>query len=210
MTRPALRHSNRPAQAGQGLVEFTVVMPIFLVLLAGMLEFGLAFSDRLTMGNATREGARIGAALATGSTTTCSGDPAGVDTTVIASVQNILKSGGSDVDLSDINEIRIFKANASGGQVGSSVNVWRYSPGAGPDADPGAGTEIIDFSSVSTGWPACSRDNGSASPDSIGVSIDYQYQLRTPLAALMGLIGGSQAATIHIVDSTVMALNPTS
>jgi hypothetical protein len=200
----------RIRQRGQGLVEFTIVMPIFLILLSGMLEFGLAFSDRLTLGNGTREGARIGGALASGSTSSCTGDPGGVDITIVASVQNILKSGGSDVDLSHINQIRIFKASSSGAQIGDSVNIWRYTPGSGPDADPGPGTERLDFSPTSVAWPACNRDNGSASPDSIGVSVDYDYHLQTPLAALLTFVGGSQANTIHIVDTTVMALNPTS
>jgi TadE-like protein len=195
---------------GQALVEFTVVVPVFLLLLSGMMEFGFAFSDRLTLGNATRAGARVGAALVTGSTTACVGDPAGVDTSIVASMQNILKSGGSDVDLSHINTIKIFKANTSGGQIGSSVNTWRYTPGSGPDADSGPGIERLDFSPSSTGWTACSRSNGAGNPDSIGVSIDYQYSLRTPLQALTGLLGGSRASTIHIVDTTVMALNPTS
>jgi Flp pilus assembly protein TadG len=210
VSRPNNSGGARSSQRGQGLVEFAIVMPVFLLLLTGMLEFGLAFSDRLTMGNATREGARIGGALATGNSAPCSGDPAGVDKTIIASLQNILKSGGSDVDLSRINSIRIFKATTSGAQVGGNVNVWTYTPGAGPDADPGTGTEILDFSPSSTGWPACTRSNGAASPDSIGVSIDYQYQLKTPLAGVIGLLGGSQGSTLHIVDTTVMALNPTS
>lgn len=202
---PGMRRSS-----GQGLVEFSIVIPVFLVLLAAMLEFGLAFSDRLTIGNATREGARIGSALVTGSDTACSGDPSGVDNTIVASLQNILKSGGSDVDLSRIEEIRIYKANSSGNQISGSVNVWTYTPGSGPDADPDAGTEILDFSPASVGWAACTRDNGAASPDSIGVLIAYEYRLQTPLANLLQLIGGSFASTIDLVDSTVMALNPTS
>lgn len=201
---------NRASRAsGQALVEFVVVMPIFLVLLTGMLDFGLAFSDRLTLGNATREGARIGAALATGSDTSCTGDPSGVDTTVVASLQNILRSGGSDVAMTNIQSIRIFKADSSGHQVGGYVNIWTYTPGAGPDADPGPGTEIIDFSPSSVAWAACTRSNGTPNPDSIGVSIVYDYRLQTPLGSLMTLLGGSQANVIHIVDSTVMALNPT-
>ena len=197
-------------QRGQALVEFTIVVPVFMFLLLGMMEFGFAFSDRLTLGNATREGARVGASLVTGSTTTCTGDPAGVDISIVASMQFILKSGGSDVDLSHINSIRIFKASSTGTQVGGYVNTWTYTPGAGPDADSGPGVERLDFSPSSTGWTACSRDNGSGNPDSIGVSINYQYQLRTPLAAVATLLGFSQGSSINIVDTTVMSLNPTS
>ena len=205
-----MHRTPRPAsdERGQGLTEFALIVPIFMVLLVAMMEFGLAFSDRLTLGNATREGARIGAALGTGMTTTCSGDPKSVDATIIASVQNILKSTGSDVTMSDITQIRIFKASASGAQVGSFVNIWTYTPGVGPDADPDAGTEILDFSPSSTSWSACSRDNSPPDPDSIGVRIDYQYRLETPLAALLAFIGGSQASTYTMVDSTVMAFNP--
>lgn len=200
----------RARTKGQALVEFTVVVPVFLFILTGMLEFGLAFSDKLTLGNATREGARVGAALATGSDTACSGDPAGVDKSIVASMQFILKSGGSDVNLAHITAIHIFKADSVGRQVSGSVNTWVYTPGAGPDADPGPGTETLDFSPSSQPWAACTRDNGSAAPDSIGVSIVYTYYLQTPLAAIGSLVGSSQGLTIPITDSTVMALNPTS
>ncbi len=194
---------------GQALVEFTIVIPVFMLLLLGMMEFGFAFSDRLTLGNATREGARVGSSLVTGMTTACSGDPAGVDTAIIASLQFILKSGGSDVNLSHITSIKIFKATSTGAQSGGSVNTWTYTPGSGPDADTGPGIERLDFSPSSTNWAACTRRN-TAPADSLGVSITYQYQLQTPLVAVTALLGGSQGSTITLVDKTVMALNPTS
>jgi Flp pilus assembly protein TadG len=202
------RRSHRTG--GQALVEFTVVVPVFLLLLTGMMEFGFAFSDRLTLGNATREGARVGASLVTGSTTTCTGDPNGVDTQIVASMQNILKSGGSDVNLARVTNIKIYKATSTGGMSSGKINTWTYTPGSGPDADTGPGVERLDFSPSSSGWTACSRSNASSNPDSLGVSITYQYQLQTPLAGIMALLGRTQAATITLVDTTVMALNPTS
>ncbi len=48
------------ADGGQALVEFALVLPIALFLLLIMLEVGLAFSHKLTVGYATREGARTG------------------------------------------------------------------------------------------------------------------------------------------------------
>ncbi len=51
---------------GQGLVEFAMLVPIFMLLLLGMLEFGFAFDQNLTLEYATREGARVGSALANG------------------------------------------------------------------------------------------------------------------------------------------------
>jgi hypothetical protein len=53
-------------------------------------------------------------------------------------------------------------------------------------------------------WPASTRS--SALPaQSIGVSVQYRYQLFTPMAALMHLVGVTQ---ITMRDSTVMALQP--
>lgn len=199
----------RVDERGQGLVELSIVLPVILLLLVSMFEFGMAFNDLLTIGYGSREGARVGSALANGGAIGCSpSDPAAVDATAVAAVQRILKSPGSDVVLSDIEEIRLFKATSTGAQAGSAVNVWVYSPGGGPDVDPGPGATRIDFREASHGWDVCSRINSGPNPDSIGVQVVYRYRLTTPLAAVLSLIGGSQAATITLREQTVMALNP--
>ena len=118
--------------------------------------------------------------------------------------------GRSGIDLAYINSIKIFKANTSGPDPGGSVNVWTYTPGAGPDADPGPGTETLDFSPASAGRgrPAAATTARVRRTRS-GLRLDYNYHLKTPLAGLMRIFGGAQPGTIDIVDSTVMALNPT-
>jgi Flp pilus assembly protein TadG len=45
--------------SGQALVEFAMVMPIFLLIFAGMADFALLFKSYQTSLNAAREGARI-------------------------------------------------------------------------------------------------------------------------------------------------------
>jgi hypothetical protein len=200
-------------QRGQGLVEFALVLPVFMVLLLLMLEFGLAFNHNLTLGLATREGARVGAALAAGgkSVTDCTGgnDPQLVDQQIIAGVQRILKSPGSDVVLANISQVRIFRADSAGVQMGTSVNVWTYTgAGTGPTVDPGPPADTLDFSQGSVAWPACSRNNG-ATPDSIGVGIRYNYAFKTPLGSFMNLLHGSAPNPIAMNDQTVMVLQPT-
>ena len=198
-------------ERGQSFVEFVVVLPVAMLLLLIMLEFGFAFNHQLTVGYATREGARTAAALAHGTATGCPGpspDTDKVDQQIIAAAQRILKSPGSNVVMSDVQSIRIYKATATGAQNGSLVNVWSYTPGAGPDLDPGPGVDRLDFSETSVAWPACARLNG-ATPDSVGVRIAYTYRLITPLQAVVSMVGGSQASTIGMVDQTIMALNPT-
>ncbi|MFC6703968.1 TadE/TadG family type IV pilus assembly protein [Flexivirga alba] len=45
-------------ERGASLVEFAIVLPIFLVLTGGMVDFGRAFFTEVMLTNAAREGAR--------------------------------------------------------------------------------------------------------------------------------------------------------
>ena len=47
-------------ERGQSLVEFAIVLPVFLVIAFGIFDFGMAFDESLTISNAAREGARYG------------------------------------------------------------------------------------------------------------------------------------------------------
>ncbi len=211
MTPVSAQRAERPRdERGQSVVEFIVIVPVVAMLLLIMLEFGLAFNHRLTVGYASREGARIAAALANGGATDCSvADPGLVDQQAIAATQRILKSPGSPIVMSDVSQIRIYKADAAGNQVGSLVNVWTYTPGAGPDLDPGPGVDRLDFSQATVAWAACGRQNGS-DPDSVGVEVDYTYRLTTPLRAAADFFGGPNVGSqFAMTDQTIMALNPT-
>ncbi|MGV8982966.1 TadE/TadG family type IV pilus assembly protein [Clostridium sp.] len=47
-------------EKGQSLVEFAILLPLLLLLLMGILEFGLMLNSYLTIHNLAREGARLG------------------------------------------------------------------------------------------------------------------------------------------------------
>ena len=115
------------------------LLPVFLLILVGMLEFGFIFDHTMTISYATREGARSGSAFASGNSTTMICNPADggldVDKNIVAAVQRVLEAPGSQVVLSRVQEIRIYKATASGTQSGGSANVWTYSAGSGPVVD---------------------------------------------------------------------------
>lgn len=51
----------RKTEAGQALVEFTLILPIFLLLLFAIVDFGRGFYTWLLVTNAAREGARVAA-----------------------------------------------------------------------------------------------------------------------------------------------------
>lgn len=64
--RPFLRHyiGGQTRQKGQSLVEFALVMPVFIVLLFGIMEFGRLWEVSNVMTSAAREGARVAAVTA--------------------------------------------------------------------------------------------------------------------------------------------------
>jgi TadE-like protein len=185
-----------------------MIITVIMLMLLGMVEFGFIFDHHLTLEYATREGARVGAALANGGgamgcATGQSPNAGTVDQQVIAAVQRVVTSPGSAVVPSRIAEIRIYKSNASGQEVTGFVNRYTYNPGAGPSVDG----KNLDFAqSGGTGWSVCSRNNGSGA-DSLGVSLVYNYQLVTPLSAVMNFFGGGMSG-VTISDRTIMALNP--
>ena len=118
----ALRH--RRARGGQSLVEYAITVPVFLLILLGMMEFGFAFAHHLTMEYSTREGARTGAALANGSPpfACTSPDPDNeVDNQIIAAVQRVLTGAGSQIDIDNVGVIRIFKAELDGAPAGQQL-----------------------------------------------------------------------------------------
>jgi Flp pilus assembly protein TadG len=192
---------DREATRGQSLVEFSMVITVMMLLLLGMLEFGFIFDQHLTLEYSSREGARVGAAMANGSTAyPC----AQVDNHVIAAVQRVLTSPGSRVTPNRVSEIRIYKSTSTGAQSGTLANTWVYQAAGGPTIDGKA----LDFKNVTTNWSACGRSNTTSNPDSIGVRVTYSYLPVTPLSAVMNFFGGTGPTAIPITDKTVMALNP--
>ena len=76
-TTPGLQGSALPASAppggrrpaatsGQGLVEFALVVPLFILLLVGIAQFGQAWMTRNILTGATREAVRIAAVQGNG------------------------------------------------------------------------------------------------------------------------------------------------
>jgi hypothetical protein len=176
-------------------------MPVVLILLLGMLEFGFAFSHHLTLEYATREGARMGAALANGTAEVACGPTTAtvdLDAYVIAAVQRVLLGAGGQIPIAQVKEIHIYKSDSVGAE--GLTNKWI--PGAGPTVE---GVALQFNRSGATNWDPCSRTNTSGNTDSMGVSLIYDYQYITPLGNLMGLTGTAQ---LRISDRTIMALNP--
>jgi Flp pilus assembly protein TadG len=63
MTKSGGRSRSGPGngQGGQSLIEFALVLPVFLILVLSIVDFGWALRSWITVTNSAREGARLGA-----------------------------------------------------------------------------------------------------------------------------------------------------
>jgi Flp pilus assembly protein TadG len=78
-TRPGRRVAD---DSGASAVEFALVVPLLLLLVFGIINFGIIFSQQLTLNNAVREGARRAVVNDPGSPRSCD--------QILASVKNDL------------------------------------------------------------------------------------------------------------------------
>ncbi len=91
---------------GQALVEFALIIPMLLLLLFGIIEFGRIFGAELTVNNGAREGARLGAIGAS-------------DSAIITRVTN--SSGMLDSSLVAVTITPVESSRVRGGDI--QVNV---------------------------------------------------------------------------------------
>ena len=125
---------------GNMVLEMVAVIPLFLLLMFAIVDFGMGFYSWITVTNAAREGARIGAV--------------GADSATIT--QRVQDTAGS---LNNPN-LTISVSNAKG-----------------------------------------------ASGETVGVTVNYQYQLITPLSSLIHLVsGGSMGPNINFSSTSQMRL----
>jgi Flp pilus assembly protein TadG len=77
-------------QRGQAMVEMALILPLLILLIFGMIQFGLIFNYKFTLDNAVREGARF-AAVGPFSDTSPNGET-GASTPVKAEIVNRVKN----------------------------------------------------------------------------------------------------------------------
>src|SRR3954452_20595810 len=74
MTRRPRRHGSTRHEHGAAAVEFALVTPLLLIMLFGIIDYGIWFSDSISARQAVRDGARSGAVERFGPCTTGTGD----------------------------------------------------------------------------------------------------------------------------------------
>jgi len=97
-------------ERGQTMAEFAIVLPILVVVLFGIIQFGILFNNYLTITDAVRAGAREAAVARQ------SADPAGAATTAVRNAA------------ADLNQTKLAVTVSSGWLPGSDVTVQATYP----------------------------------------------------------------------------------
>lgn len=114
------------AQAAQSLVELALIIPTLLILVLGIVDFGMGFRAYISVAAATREGARYaavgnpGGTFVSGGTGECNGS---TSTTAVGKVCSTMDGLG----LTNISNVSVTYPN--GNTPGESVHVqtqYRY------------------------------------------------------------------------------------
>lgn len=166
------------------LLEFAIALPLLVVLVVGIFDFGAAFNLKHQLSNAVREGARVGSSLPM-SDITGSGTPFSV-VTVLSTVDAYLLR-------SQINDCGLGSASLS--QVGVNYS-WAANVATGC---PGAGlTLTIDRAYV---W---SPKPNNADVICTHVSITYPYQWRFNSVIQLLVPGATFGGTLPVASEAIM------
>ena len=92
----------RRRERGQGVAEFALIWPIFVVCVMGVIEFGIAFNNLLTVNYASRNAALLGAEAGNNG---CS------DAIILQSIEN---DTTAPADRNHITQVVIYYSNANG------------------------------------------------------------------------------------------------
>jgi hypothetical protein len=164
---------------GQALVEFSLVVPLFLTIMLAIIEFGFAFNAVLAINFASRNAALTAAE---------GGDADGTDCLVLRAIEGDV---AAPADRARIGRVEIFRADRNGDRIGDAT-VYARSEGSTTCEYAGGLSVTVPYALVADGYTEADRCNvlagceGGRSLDLVGVEITYTHAWVTPLRSFVG------------------------
>lgn len=196
--------SRNRGDRGQSLVEFALVIPLFLLLLTAVIEFGLLFNAVLNVNFSSRDAALVAAEA---------GNALGSDCVTLQKVEDDVSAPSDDALIQQVviawtDANGVVKTNGASPAVPYS-NVWVRT--GSTTCVLQSGNIVIPYTRQTNNYPEASRCNilaGCPAPhngglDTISVRIIYQYQYHTGLRAIGG---GANGWTLDL--SNAMRMEP--
>ena len=206
--------NNRPGgtpvrEAGQGLVEFTMVIPFVIVLLMALLEMALALNASLAVNRASQNGAHL-AAIA--------GNTLGADCLVLRQIEADVAVPNNSNNISEV----IIERTAMVGNLSYAQQTWTRS-GSTTCTLPNGTDVTVPYALTLAGYPEsqrCTVLGGCAAMtparstvDNIGVTVRYRHDWVTPLNGALTLLvqGGNSpsAGGWNFEQRNIFRMEPT-
>lgn len=146
------------------MVEFALVLPLFLLLVLSVMEFGMAFKTHLAYDQAITDAARAGSA-------------AGVDSNADGEILTALSAALGGDHLNSIQRVMIYRAAPTTGLPDGSgdVDTYTYNPSSQSFVISGTvgwspNIRCVNETPDTSGLTAC-----TSGLDDLGVEVDYTY-----------------------------------
>lgn len=134
---------------GAALTELVLIVPIFAMIVCGVLEFGMAWRDSMTVSNALRSGARVGSNM---------GDDRYADYDVLKAIEAAMRE---IPDTARVQRVVIYHANTSSSAPTASCMAGTPSSTSPNQCNVYTGADLSRLRTDFTGTTSC----GSTSPD---------------------------------------------
>ena len=183
------------SERGQALVEFALVLPAFLLLVFGVVEFGLAFNAAVSVNFVSRAAALLAAE---------GGRSEGTDCMVLRAIEQDMTSPASPTRISSVE---IYWSDSKGDQIASNVNI--YTRSGSLTCAYASGSITVPYTLGTERYPETERCDVLAgcgglhtTVDDVGVRITYTHQWVT-------YVGKTIAGSITFQRSTAARMEPT-
>ncbi len=196
---------------GQALLEFALIVPLFVFLLMALIEFMFTFNAIIAADYATRDGSLIAAEA---------GNAEDADCVILAKIEEDM---APPVDRRKISEVWIYRADNVGMPIGGALSPWtapesrHYTRGG---STPGCDATSVPYTldTANDTYPPtrrCNVLNGETCPedrtgvDHIGVLISYQYTPHVPMTMpFLGVMLQLRGDDYYVIKSNVMRMEP--
>ena len=172
------------SERGQALVEFVLILPVLLLLIFGVIEFGFAFNAAASVNLVSQT--------------------AGTDCMVLRAIERDITSPATPTRISTVE---IYWSDPNGDQIGSNVNL--YTRTGSLTCSYASGSITVPYTLTTARYPEDQRCDvlaGCGGPhttvDDIGVRITYSHQWATRF-------GQTIAGSITFQRSTAVRMEPT-
>lgn len=196
------RRGRRRAAHGQSLVEFALVLPVFILSLIGLVEFSMALSSVVSVNFVDRDATLLAAEA---------GNAPGADCVVLKAIEGLNPPASNQ----QLTQVSIFRSDANGAQQGAEANIYARGGGSTTCNYPDGTVITVPYLATATGYLDANRCNQikgcpTLNPprsglDTVGVTVTYAYRWVTPLP---GLIPTISPIGFTIVKTTAMRMEP--